>query len=191
MASTVLKTAPSVEPLSLAEAKSHLRVDDTSEDTLITDIIVAARNYVENVTKRQLVTATWTHYLDAFAAEIRLPYPPLQSVTSVKYYDTGGSQQTLASAVYTTDTYRQRGRLVEAYGQTWPATQAIINAVAIEYVAGYGDAGSDVPSAIRQAMRLLIGHWHENREDVAIGTISTQVGRAVDALLAPYRMRDF
>jgi len=185
---TVIKTAPSVEPVTASELKAHLRVTHTDEDTYIGTLITAARQWIENYTNRQLVTATWTLYLDGFSAQIDMPHPPLQSVTSVQYYDTGGTLQTLSSAVYTVDTYARIGRLVEASGQVWPATQDIINAVQIEYKAGYGDAGSNVPTAVRQALLLLAAHWYENRESVVVGVTSTHVPETVDSLLASYRI---
>jgi len=185
---TVIKTEPEAEPITVDVMQDHLRVDSDDEETLIESLITTARITVEHWTARQLITATWNLYLDAFKAEIRVPYPPLQSVSSIKYYDTGGTQQTLDSSVYTVDTYAKPGRVVEAYSQTWPSTRSIINAVDVEFVAGYGAAGSDVPEPLLQAMKLLVGHWFENREGVLIGVTARELPLAVQSLIFPYRI---
>ncbi len=187
----VAASAAGVEPVLIAEMQEHLRVDSDDENDLIEALITTARVTLEHWTRRQFITATKNLYLAAFTAEIRVPYPPLQSVAAITYTDTGGAEQTLASSVYTVDTNHDPGRIVEAYSQNWPATRAIINAVNIEYVAGYGSAGTDVPEPLRSAMKLLVATWFENRESVVIGTIVSVLPQAVDALIFPYRIWNF
>lgn len=181
--------APTVEPLSAAEVKSHIRVDDATDDTLIGDYIEAARNWIEAYTRRQIITASWVCYLDAFPDDtfVKLAYPPLQSITSLKYYDTAGTLQgPWAAANYSVDIASIPGRVHLAYGISWPATRDIPNAVQITFKAGYGDAATSVPEAIRTAMRQLIGHWYERRESVA-ETKLAEVPQSVERLLWPYR----
>lgn len=188
----VLKTGPAVEPVTLAEAKLHLRVepDQTDEDTLIGDLIVAARQHIELVTGRAFVTQTWQYVLDAFPSdEIRLPRPPLQSVTSVKYKLEDGTDETLDSGQYVVDITAEPGLIVTAPGYDWPTdTLYPSGAVTVEYKAGYGDAASDVPTGIKQGLLLLLGHWYENRETVVVGQTGNSVPFAADALLWPYRV---
>lgn len=189
MAGDVQSGAPAVEPVSRAEAKLHLRVSDTTDDDLIDTLIAAARTHVENVTGRQLITATWTLYLESWPARLQLPHPPLQSVTSITYVDFNGDTQTLSTGLYDVNVYPTGdGEVVRGYTDSWPAVRGHLNDVTVTYVAGYGDAATDVPAAIVQACQLLIGHWYANREAVVTGTISTEIQFTVDALLSPYRL---
>lgn len=129
---------PGAEPISLAEAKDHLRLEGyADEDTLVGGIRSAARAYVETFTTRQVVTASWQLTLDWFPSVIELPHPPLQTVTSITYVDTAGDTQTLATSVYTVDNTGLIGRIYPAYNQSWPSTRSQPNAVTVTYVAGY------------------------------------------------------
>ena len=178
-----LITAPAAEPVSTSEAKSHLRVDTTADDTYIGTLITVARQNVESHLRRSLINQTWE--------VIRLPKPPLASVTSIKYTDDEGNESTYSSANYVVDTDTEPGRVVLKSGQTWPAvTLAAANGVRVRYVAGYGAAGSNVPQAIRQAILLVIGSLYENREDVLVaqGVSIGVLPFGVVALLAPYRI---
>ena len=181
-------TPPSAEPVSLAECKNHLRVDIAEDDTVITNMALAARQQVENETRRQLIDASFTLVLPEFPDVIELPRPPLDSVTSIKYYDSGGTLQTLAAAKYSVDTTGTVARVRPAYGESWPATRDVWNAVEIVYKAGYGAAASAVPEPLRMAILLLLGHWYEHREAVVIGTIASTLEMTVGALLGPYRV---
>ena len=187
-----LITAPAAEPVSTSEAKSHLRVDTTADDTYIGTLITVARQNVESHLRRALISQTWEVVLDAFpAGVIRLRKPPLASVTSIKYTDDEGNESTYSSANYVVDTDTEPGRVVLKSGQTWPAvTLAAANGVRVRYVAGYGAAGSNVPQAIRQAILLVIGSLYENREDVLVaqGVSIGVLPFGVVALLAPYRI---
>lgn len=181
-----ISTAPATEPITLADAKLHLRVTGSDEDTLITNLIVAARQWCENFQRRTYVTQTLKLYLDCFPfrTQIWLPRPPLQTVTSVVYTDTEGSDTTFATTHYNVDDKAEPGRIVLAYNDVWPtATLQTANGVTITYVAGYGDEASDVPQTVKQAMLLMIGHWYENRETVLVGSIGKQIEFAVESLL--------
>lgn len=187
-----LITAPATEPVTASEAKSHLRVDTTADDTLIGTLITAARQHVENHLRRALITQTWELVMDAFPAGdvIRLPRPPLVSVTSIKYTDVAGSESTFSSAAYVVDTDSTKGRVVLKSGESWPSdTLAAANGVRVRYVAGYGSAAA-VPNPIRQAILLLIGTLYENRESVLVaqGVTVAQLPFGVEALLMPYRI---
>lgn len=185
-----LTAAPTAEPVSLAEAKLHCKVDGTDDDTLLTALIVAARRLAEQQTSRALVTQSWKQTFDAFpVAAIALERPPLQSVTSVKYHDTDGVQQTLDASAYTVHTSAQLGLVAPVPGTSWPATQARIEAVEVAFVAGYGAAAA-VPQEIKQWMLLQIGHWYANRESVNVGNIVNEMPY-VGALLDPYRVIRF
>lgn len=186
-----LSSAPGAEPLSAAEAKAHLRVDHSDDDTYISTLIKAARHYIEQVTNRALITQTWIAYLDDFLPVIQLPKPELISVTGITYVDTDGTTQNLGTSIYTVDTDSLPGRVYEAYNQSWPTVRDIPKAVAITYTAGYGAASTNVPEPILQASKILVAHWYENREPVIVGTIASPVPLSVTHLLAPYKVHQF
>jgi uncharacterized phiE125 gp8 family phage protein len=182
-----LVTAPAVEPISSAEAKLHLRVDISDDDNLITALIQTAREVAEDISRRALITQTWKLILDEFPKgdEIAIPLPPLQSVTSITYKDQDGTASTFSSDDYIVNTDTEPGKVVLAYGASWPSTTLYpTGAITVQFKAGFGDASTDVPEKYRQAMLLLIGHWYENREAIATtGAVPKEVPFGVEALL--------
>jgi len=183
---TTLSAGPATEPITTAEAKLHLRVDHSIDDALIDSMTAAAREWAEAATGRKCVTQTWLLKLDAFPSEIRPPFPPLSSVTSIGYIDTAGVTQTLSASSYSVDTDSEPGRIVPAYGESWPSTRGMSNAVTVTYVCGYG-AASAVPDSIKAAIKLLLGNIYEHREDV----VPVQMSNLPDGarhLLSPYRV---
>lgn len=182
----VLDTPPALEPISLGEAKAHCRIDGSAEDDTITIYIQAARQHIERVTRRSLITQTWVATFCGFPSSrggFRLPYGPVQSITSVEYYDDLNVQTTLATNLYEASLTEQISEVFPAVDEVWPTYQSRSDAVTIEYDAGYGDLAADVPAEYRQAILLLVGHWFANRE--AVGTAMTEVPLAVGALLGP------
>lgn len=181
---TKVTSDPAVEPITSTEAKLHLRVDHTTDDTLIAILIQAARETVEQHTNRSMITQSRTIKLDYFPQNntIHLPNGPVSSVTSVKYYDGDAVQQTLSSTLYWVDTNSNIPRIV--IKDSWPATYDMPNAVEIIYVCGYGAAGSNVPRPLKQAMFLILGHLYENREQV--GDIKHELPFGADILMSPY-----
>lgn len=180
-----ITTPPLLEPVTLQEAKDHLRVTEAAEDSLIGDLVVAARQFVENYTTRPLVTQTRTWFGNALVGGIELS-PNLQSISSIKYLDSDGAQQTLAASDYRVDTKGLIGSVCPAYGKTWPTVRDVSNSVEIEFICGYGDP-ADVPNPIKQAMLLLVGDFYEMREETVIGAPITPTG-AVKMLLNNYRI---
>lgn len=187
-----LITAATVLAVSLAEAKSHLRVDTADEDTLITALIAAATEMAEQKTGRAIMTQTWELTLDAFPEAFELTRPPVQSIASVKYYDTTGAQQTLSNtlyALYGNDDFGY-GCVAPVYAGSWPETRGQINAVAVRYLAGYADAAA-VPEGIKQWIKLMVSTMYENRETEAYSSraVSTTVQmQFVDRLLERYQV---
>lgn len=201
-----LVTAPAAEPITTALAKTHLRVDHSSDDTLIASLVKAARYEAERITGRALITQTWDWFADEFPyqslhnsrGEIVLPLPPLQSVTSIVYIAADGVSTTLAASKYAVSEsdasgaispWAPRGRVAPAYGESWPTTRSDIDAVRVRFVAGYGTGGANVPDALLQAMYLLIGAWYTHREEIVMGVSigSMPAPVAAKALLAGYR----
>lgn len=201
MQSLTLFTAPVSEPLTLGEVRSHLRIDGAEDDVLLLSLIRAARQHVEEMSSRALLTQTWELTLDYFPgyrasadcwdsplSAITLPRPILQSVSSVKYVDTNGTLQTLAITDYQVLSKSEPARIVPAYGLYWPPTRYQPEAVTVRYIAGWTTAAL-VPQPIKQAMLLLIGHWFENREAVSLErSVAIVVPMAVGALLFPYKI---
>ena len=185
-----LITQPASEPITLAEARAHLRVTHTDEDTLITALITAARADAENELQRSLITQTREIARDTFPAAIELTFGPVIAVASVKFDDPAGIERTLDPATYRLDTYRLSGWIVPDPDYSWPETRQHVNAVRVRYTAGYGPAATDVPAPIRQWILLRIGTLFEHRESVAAGVTVATVPY-VDRLLDPYRVPTF
>jgi uncharacterized phiE125 gp8 family phage protein len=185
-------TPPNAEPVSLEEAKLHVRADGDAEDSLIEGIITSAREYCETYTRRALATQTVEAYLDAFPRTeyIELPRPPLQSVVSVVCKDIAGSETTLVeNEDYLVDLESSIGSIVLPYGKNWPSvTSYPINPIKIRLTAGYS-TGIPIPKMVKQAMLLLIGHWYANREAVLTGSISKELEFSVRTLLTMHRVR--
>lgn len=181
-----LITPPAAEPVLLADAKLHLRVSVTDDDALITALIQAAREACEHEICRALITQTWEMVLDEFPEDIRLPYPPTQSIVNLKYVDRDGVLQTLAAPSYQLDSHSEPAWLVPAYGYTWPETRVEANAVRVQFVAGFGAAGTDVPEVLRAWMLLQIAHWYGTRE--AANDRKLEKTPYVDRLIDRYRV---
>lgn len=178
-----LITAPTAEPVTLTEAKAHLRVIGTDDDAYITTLIVAARQAAEHITGRALMPQTWELALNAFECEMKLPKPPIASVTSVKYLDAAGTLQTLSATDYELNDYKEPAEIIRPFLTIWPVTQQHENAVKIRYVAGYANAAA-VPQEIKSWMLLRIGMLYENRESVIAGVPIAElpfVDRLLDA----------
>lgn len=192
MAITIV-TAPTVEPLTLAEVKDHLRVEHSDEDSLIAIYIRAAREFAESFLGRALVTQTWKLTLDEFpAAEIKIPLPPLQSVDTVKYYDGSGVLQTVASTDYYVDAASEPGWVVPV--TVWPSTLDAINAVEIQFIAGYLpgtdspiDLAANIPFNIKAGLLLMIGNLYENREENVINAIAYKIPTGADMLFRRHK----
>ncbi len=180
--SLTLITPPAAEPVTLTEAKAHLKVDTAADDTLIASLVTAARARAEWHTGRAFVTQSWTLWLDAWPQNglVEIPLPPLQDVTQVTVYALDDTPSVLDPSVYQLDAASAPARLLRK-GEA-PAKLRAVNAVEIEFTAGYGGA-STVPQAIKQAILQIVADLYSHRGDGA-GIVSP----AAEALLAPYRI---
>ena len=185
-----LFTPPTAEPVTLEEAKAHLRVESNGDDLYISMLVRHAREYVESPgTNRALMPQTWDWTFDCFARwDLLVPRPPLQSVTSLKYLDTGGVQQTLSSSLYIVDTVSQPGRITPIPTPTscWPETFPRINAVTVRFVAGYLDKNA-VPVGLKHLILLFVSHWYEHREPYAETAALIKIPYALESLLWQFR----
>lgn len=202
-----LITPPAVEPVTLTEAKAHLRVTDSADDALISALIVAARQFAETATQRALCSQTWEKVLDSFPGPslIGVPYGkayshplhaillekcPVQSITSIVYAAMDGSATTMPSTDYVAELASEPSRITPVFGKIWPIPLPQIGAVKVRFVAGYG-AAADVPQGIKQWILLRIGALFENRAAIDFVTRGSQVvlpDAFVDSLLDPYRV---
>lgn len=192
--SLLLVTAPAIEPVTLQQVKDNMRVDIADDDSVIEPKIRTARELAETFTNRAFLTQTWDLFLDAFPSSsnaICLPKPPLQSVTSVKYVDENGVQQTWANTNYTVDIAKEGGQIFPNYNVVYPTTRLERNAVEIRFIAGYGSNAQDVPEAIKDAIMMQVGHLYNNRESTAVGVQVTSIPKADEWLLYPYRYLRF
>jgi uncharacterized phiE125 gp8 family phage protein len=203
-----LVTPPAVEPVTLTEAKLHCRVEvaNTYNDPLITSLIVVAREWVEKELDRSIIDTTWDWELPGFPGRLWLddwralerpisnvinglilPRPRLRSVTWLKYVDSAGTVQTLTAGTdYEVKAPTQGpGFVYPSYGKSWPSPRSLPDAVRIRFVAGYGAAASSVPECVKAGMKLLVGHWFENREQVVSGTITKEIEMGVQAVISP------
>lgn len=182
-----LITAPASEPITLAEAKAQMRVTTDAEAGLISGLIFSARDLCERETGRALMAQTWELSLDNFSNQMCLGRAPVASITSIKYTDADGAEQTLPSTEYVLDNASNLlARVVIAPNKSWPAIYSGINNVRIRYVAGYATAAA-VPQALKQWMLLQISHWYRNRESVSMNGAGGKLD-FVDNLLNAYRI---
>lgn len=207
-------TQPRAEPITVDEAKKHLRVDIDDDDDYIASLITVARTVCELEARRAFVTQTLELSLEMWPGDERLsmrpgllypqmmrstlqiwprlglpievPRPPLQSVVSLTYVDYTGTTQTMPPSDYVVDAASEPGRVLLGYNKTWPS--AVLQpgpAIKLRYVAGYGDMAVQVPDIYKHAIRLLVGHFYENREEVVVqaGVSAVRLPMAVESLL--------
>lgn len=180
-----LLTAPTETLVSLSEAKEHLRVDHSNDDTYITTLINVATDVVEEFTRRKLATQTWNIYFDEFPPYIDLQLGIVRQIVEVKYYDQSNVLQTLPTSDYDIDLIAKPGRIYEATGKSFPQTYERANAVKVTFQVGNS---AEVPSAFKAAILIIIGRYYENRQDVFVGTQVNELPSLVENLLTPYRL---
>lgn len=165
-----LTSGPGSEPVTLAEAKAHIRLEHDADDSLITGLIAAARKMIEQEYGVQMINATWKMTLDRFPSyEITLARGPIQSVTSITYKDSDNVTQTVSASDYLVDMPTKR--IWPDSGFSWPSTYDAPGNVSIIYVSGYGTA-SDVPEPWKLAIKMLVAGWYEQRESMQQQTMN-------------------
>ena len=179
-----------VNPLfTTAQAKEHLKVDVTEDDTIIDNLILAATQSCEIFTNQYFIDTVVTQYSDTWDGFYRLYKSPVSAITHVKYYDSDDSLQTLASSNYILDGTSKPARIGIAIDGELPNLSNRINAVEVKYTVGYGAESTDVPEGIRQAVLLTIGNWYENRQTVITGRTATELPLSSQYLLEQYKIQ--
>ncbi len=185
--SALLLSPPAAEPISLAEAKQFLRVAHDDDDDVIGALIAGSRIHVEAQTRRALITQTWRIALDTWPASGAIPIvpSPLQQVSAARVYRADNTAETINLASFALDLAADPNVILFSPG-VLPMPGRTQAGTELDVAVGYGDAGDDVPEPLRQAIRLLLAHWYENRS--VVGTGATALPHNVTALIAPYRI---
>lgn len=188
--SVAVTTAPDTEPVTAAEAKNWLKVDHSADDDLISSLITAARQAVEEYTGIKLYTQVITEKWDRLPSSnkvynqfgaISLSTWPVQSIDSISYVDDAGDSQTWSSSNYTTDLAARPARISPAFDAHWPTVRFQMSAFTVVYTAGYSST-ANIPDTIKTAMRLMITHWYDNRTDSV-----RKMPMASEVILQPYK----
>lgn len=201
----VTVTPPAAEPISAADVREYLKVDDDTEEATIARLIGAAREHVERSTAHRLITQTVEGILDVWPAArgrggdgwdlevapsvipapyVEIPVGPVQSVTKVETVGADGVTTVLDPGAWYLD--RSRTRLAPAAGSAWTSPGRAVGGIVVTFVAGYGAAPDDVPFSLRQAAAMLAAHWYEHREAALEGSFS-EPPHSVKAILAKHR----
>lgn len=180
-----LLVAPAGEPLSLAEAKAHLRIAHAEDDQLVTSLITAARRVVEARTGLSLIAQDWMCWRDDWPEEgvIELPVAPLRAVEEVGVYGEDGTKAVIDPAHYIVDAASRPPRVLLRGSRVWPVPGRAVNGIGIRAEAGFGTTAQDVPQPLRDAMKLLVAHFYAQRGDEA----GSGLPLSFAALLEPYR----
>jgi uncharacterized phiE125 gp8 family phage protein len=188
--SLILTGGPVIEPITLADAKLHLRVDSNTEDALIASLILTSRMHIEATLDLALITQSWSYFTDAWPADpvMRLPMRPVQAITALRQYAADGSYETIAPNRYILDGTGPPARLVRRDAPSFVKPGRAANGIEIAFTAGYGNTAADVPAAIRQSILLLVAHWYDNRDVASASTQPAGIPALITDLLNPYRM---
>lgn len=182
-----LLAGPAEEPVSLAEARAFLRLDDAAEDALVTTLVTAARLHVEGTTARALIAQAWRKVLDCWPTDraVRLPVAPLLSLTAVTAYDEAGTPHVLELGQFELEPATPL-LLLPADIAGVPALRER-QGIEIDYVAGYGATAANVPADLKQAVLLLVAYWFEHRDLTVLSGPGGAAPTGFERLVAPYR----
>jgi uncharacterized phiE125 gp8 family phage protein len=184
-----LTTAPQQLPLDLQEVKEHLAIINDDRDSYLNNLIKAAAEVAQNYTQRAFITQTWLWTLDGFPSKLRVPRPRLQTVNYIKYIDDAtGTLTTLDSSTYRVSTYHEPAIIEPVLSESWPTARSVVDAVQIEFVAGYGVDHTTVPRNLKMAMELIVAEWMERPEGQVIGASSSPIAWPAQQLMDGERL---
>ena len=183
----ILLTQPASEPLSVADAKSYLRVEHEDDDAIIAALITSARHHVEALTRTGLITQTWRLVRDGWPVEgrIRPKLGPLRSLIAARIYNESGVATPLDLDRFVID---GAAGVIAAPGWSLPSPGRAAGGIELDVEIGYGDAPADVPQVLLQAIRMLVAHWYDNRGLVSIGQSVAMMPPSVNAMIASHRV---
>lgn len=171
------------DPVTLDEAKQHLRITHSDEDAYIASLLIAAYQVAQDFCQCIIPLQTFEGKIDRFPCEIRLPRDPVVSVESIKYFDTSGVETTLDPSAYHLSKSPLKSTIKPAYNTSWPDTQSGFDKVTIAFTAGYAEP----PENMKAAIKLIIGELYMNREQSIVGTIVARVPLSAEYLLSPFK----
>ncbi len=185
----LLTSGPALEPVSLVEAKDHLRVDHADEDVLIASLITASRVHLETMLGLAFISQQWNFVLDRWPDSpiVELPLAPVQSVDQLSLYDADDNATIITPANYALDALSQPARLIWHGFAPRPSPGRSCNGIEISFTAGFGANAPDVPQPLRQAILLLVAHWYEHREPVGVAGEVREIPQMIRMLTNSYR----
>ncbi len=186
---TLIRTVdPAAEPVTLADVKAHLRLDGDSEDELLNGLVRAAREDVERATGLALIEQNWRLALDDWPREgcVSVPLHPVREILAVTAYGSEGEASVIAPSGYQTDIASRPARV---HFDGPPGALRAMNGIEIDFVAGFGEAATDVPDLLRRAIILLVAHWYEFRASFGPGDQPVSYPVDYERMIAPYRRR--
>jgi uncharacterized phiE125 gp8 family phage protein len=183
-----LLSQPGAEPLSLAELKAHLRIDGSAEDDVLAGLLRVARDHLERTTGLALIRQGWRLYLDGWPETglIEIARGPVISVDAVRAFDELGEEGEISLAGHVLDGVRRPARL---WLRERPAARQAINGIEVDFAAGFGEAGEDVPDMLKRAMLVHAAHMYEFRGAVPVEMQPAGVPEGYDRLVAPFLIR--
>ena len=177
-------TPPTTEPLTLSEVKNHLRIDGNYDDALLNSCITSARMFFESQCEISIASQELLLALDSFDDIVYLPRGPVQSVEDISYADSENNQQVMDDWIE--DLVSNPTRITPAFGQSWPDTAEVVNAVQVSYTAGY-TTPSMVPKLLKSGMLFYVAHLYENRSAVTDSDLK-EVPMAVESIIHQYTL---
>ncbi|QPC87212.1 hypothetical protein GA830_11020 [Mesorhizobium sp. NBSH29] len=186
---TLFRTVePGAEPVTLVEAKAHLRLDQTGEDALLTGLVRAARQEVERATGLAMINQAWRLVLDCWpeSGTVLLVRHPVMEVISVTAYGADGEAALVTAGSYQVDSLSRPARI---HFTDKPDALRVMNGIEIDFIAGFGEAGTDVPDLLKRAMLLLIAHWYELRGAVSAESQPASYPPGYERLIGGYVAR--
>jgi uncharacterized phiE125 gp8 family phage protein len=183
---SILLTGPAIEPISLEETKTFLRIEHNDEDQLIAALIAGARSHIEAQTQTALITQDWRVVLDAWPQRGRIIVRPgpLKALNATRVFDCNGDPHVIDPQAVAPDLGASTLAFVP---WAMPAPGRIAAGIEIDVTVGFGDEADDVPETLRQAIRMVVAHWYENRGFASVNQNASSPA-TVAALIAPYRM---
>lgn len=184
-----LVTAPVIEPVTISECKQHMRIEHSDDDQIIAALINVAVKYLDvtGMLGKAMITQTWAEYVDFHATTVHLSITPVQSVTSIEYYDVNNALQTDTLSNYYIIGTKGYKTIYPKSGYSWPVTFKRDDAIKITYVVGFGNTAESVPETVRHAIKMLVANYYENRETELVGTTSKTLPFGVEQLIAMER----
>jgi uncharacterized phiE125 gp8 family phage protein len=183
----LIVNGPAIEPVALADARKWLKLQTSDDDDVVGALITAARLMVEAQVRRMLITQTWRLLYDRWpnGRLIKIPLAPFQSLTAMRVYDVNGATQAVSTSLYYIDAVADAARII--FGAPPPEPGRKAAGIEIDIVVGYGATAASVPEPLRQAIRMLVTDWYENRGDAGADDPANALPSPVRALVAPYQ----